>query len=255
MVSPLSPASHITNHNAFYVMANATLQTQLEKMLEYICEQDPHASFTVVVRTEKENEVKIAAEFKHAYENLRSAFPDISYREVYSGSGISSGIQLKGNYVFIASNEELFVNSLLRDLSVFSRSGDVTLLGLASILNFESVPLDYFETLHLHFPTAYWTDDESQRMKAFRNNFYNRYEVPPSEYACRGYDLTLYFGGLLLAYGPSLSQGFEKSNLLRDYMLGDFQFLPCKADGEIKFYENQNISVIKYEEYKFVKVK
>ncbi len=254
VLSPLSPSSNITSENQYFLMANSTLLTQLATTIEFASREHQTANFIVVYRNEKENEKKIAAEFKTAFDAIKITHPGITYKEVYSYSGISAGLNTSDNFIFIASNEELYVNSLIRDLSKISREKNITLLGLQSILTFESVSLDYFENLQLHFPTAYWVDQDLQRVKAFNKAFTNQYDIKPSEYAYRGYDLTLYFGALLMNYGPALADNFGQINSVAPFMLSNFNFKPCISGEQIKFYENENISIVKYEHFKFAKV-
>jgi len=254
MLSPLSPSSSITNDNPYYLMANATLQAQLIKTIQYIGTNHPKANFIVVYRSDKENETKMAAEFKTAFNQLKPDYPLIAMKEAYNFSGISAGMYTTDNFVFIASNEELFVNSLLRDLSKTSRENNITLIGLPSILTFESVSLDYFENLQLHYPTAYWADQNLSRVKHFNKTFMDKYNIKPSDYAYKGYDLTLYFGNMLKTYGPDLVSNIGKYNSIASSMIYQFDFQPCKAGEQLKFYENENITILKYEEYKFKKV-
>ena len=253
MISPLSPSTNITFENEYYLMANSTLHTQLEKTIEFVIKTHPNANFIIVYRTEKENETKIAAEFKSGFDELKTTNPMMTLKETYSFAGISANLNATNNYVFIASNEELFVNSLLRDLSKSSRENNITLLALQSILSFESISLDYFENLHLHYPTAYYVNQDLSKVKQFNTTFTSLYDIKPSDYAYRGYDITLYFGNLLKNYGPAISSNFEKGNLMAPVMLGTFNFQPCKSGDTIKFYENQNITILKYENYKFEK--
>ncbi len=254
MLSPLSPSANLTNENQYFLMANSTLHTQLLKTIEYISTGHPKANFILAYRTDKENEMKIATEFKSAFEEVKKNNPFITLREAYTFSGISSNMNAIENFVFISSNEELFVNSLLRDLSKSARDKDITLIGLQSILSFESVSLDYFENLHLHYPTAYWVDQNKSVVQNFNTAFTAKYDIKPSEYAYRGYDLTLYFGSMLKNYGPDLVSAFDKYNLMSLQMLGKFDFRACKNGDKVKFYENENITILKYENYTFRKV-
>lgn len=254
MLSPLSPSSNITSDNEYFLMANSTLHTQLEKTIEYVIKDHANANFILVYRNEKENESKIAAEFRSGFDKLKLANPRMTLRETYSFSGIAPNLNADNNYIFITSNEELFVNSLLRDLSKSSRENNITLLGLQSILSFESVSLDYFENLHLHYPTAYYVDQDLSKTKKFNEAFISKYDVKPSEYAYRGYDITLYFGNLLKNYGPAINANLEQPNAMAGQMLGNFKFRACQAGDTINFFENQNISILRYENYKFQKV-
>lgn len=251
MISPLSP-SGIAYPNPYLIMANAPIATQLHALLKYAMEDEPHANFVVVYRNDKPNEVKLANEFKAAFSGINIS---CTLKEAYNISGISSSLNNAGNYVFIASSDELYVNGLVRDLSKTGRDNNITLLSLQNMLAFESISLDYFENLHLHYPTSYWVDPLSPHVQQFNDVFTIRYGIRPSDFAYRGYDITLYFGSLLKDYGPDLAKDISQPNPALKYLLYPFYFAPNAGDDkQVRFIENTSISILKYENYRFEKV-
>lgn len=253
-ISPLSPANNITSGNKFYFMANAPISTQLNKTIEYVIKENMRANFVVVYRNDKPNELKIATEFKTEFE-LVNKNRTATLKEAYTFSGIAESLNEETNYVFIASNDELYVNGLVRDLSKSSRNNSITLLGMQNLLSLESISLDYFETLHFHYPTSYWADQNAPRVKRFNEVFTDKYGIRPSEFAYRGYDLMLYFGSMLTNYGPAIDAQIDKPNPAMRYMLYPLKFTASyTADKQIQFIENSNITILKYENFRFEKV-
>ena len=156
--------------------------------------------------------------------------------------------------IFIAGNDELYINGLIRDLSKIGRSSDITLIGLQNILSLESVSLDYFESLHFHYPTGYYVDQKLPQVKEFNAAFEARYATRPSDYAYRGYDVMMYFGTMLNTYGPDLSLSGGKVNPTLRYMMYPLEFKSVKnASGVIDHIENAKITILKYEDYRFQK--
>lgn len=257
LISPLSPSSSITEDNRYYIMANATLKTQLQKTIEYFYKSDPQANIILVYRKDKEAENKMAKEFLgcfNSYKTTNKIYQTVTEvtTAAEAGDAIKTGVH---NYIFIASTDELFVNGLVRSLSVKSRGSDnINIVGMPALMDMESLSVDYFENLHYHYPTAYWADPNAPSTERFLNSFESKYASYPSEYAFRGYDLTSYFCQLLYQYGPDISTNLNKYLPLRS-PLYRFQFSAATNENNmLRFYENTNIVILKYDNYRFEKV-
>lgn len=254
LVSPLSPSGNYTDSNKYFIMANPPFESQLEATINYILKQNLQANIIVVYRTDKPNETKVAGDFKTAFNKLKSG-SNVTLNEVANFTGITEKLSNSENFVFIAGNDELYINGLIRDLSKLSRNNAITLIGLPNMLSLESISLDYFETLHLHYPTAYWIDPNAPQIKEFNAAFEARYASRPSEFAYRGYDMMMYFATMLNTYGPDLSASCGKVNPTLRYLMYPIEFKQVKHNnGVIDFIENSKISILKYEAYRFVKV-
>lgn len=253
LVSPLSPAGGFTDSNKYFIMANATLETQLSGLVQYILQKQPDAHFISVFRADQEPENSIAAAFAAVFRKASFTYPLATLNEVAAAQGIEPNLHDGKNFIFLASGDPLYADGIIRDLSGFSRNADITLLGLPSLLNIESLQLDYFETLHFQYPTAYWIDPNSPRLAAFQDAFIGQYHMKPSEYACRGYDLTLYFGYLMMQYGPDIADNISRYNPVSGSMLYQFRFEPEYSGDSVRFYENKHITILRYDNYRFEK--
>jgi len=254
LLSPLSPVNTFTDSNKYFIMANPPIESQFEATIKQILKTQQDANIIVVYRTDKPNEVKIGREFSDAFNKVKGSSSS-KLSEVANFTGISEHLNDKENYVFIAGNDELYINGLIRDLSKSSRSNSITLVGLQNMLSLESVSLDYFETLNLHYPSPYWIDQNAPQVKEFNEVFEARYATRPSEFAYRGYDMMMYFATMLNTYGPDLSASCGKVNPTLRYLMYPIAFKQVKLqDGTINFIENSTITILKYEDYRFVKV-
>lgn len=72
------------------------------------------------------------------------------------------------NFIFIASLDELFISKLLRSISLASRNENISVIGLSGILNFETISLDYLESLHFQYPESYYIDPLAPRTLRFK---------------------------------------------------------------------------------------
>jgi len=253
LISPLSPSHSFTDSNRYFMMANPDAESQMRALLNAVSKRSPQAQYTLIYRNEVPAEVNLAKEFKSAFQYVFNSTAQL--KEAYSYSGAAAQLSVEENYVFIASFDELYTNGLIRDLSKKSRETPVTLLGLQHVLSFESVSIDYYENLHFTYPGSYYVDWLSPRADAFKEKFEARYATRPSEFACRGYDITLYAGLMMHEYGPDLAASAGKFNPAKRYMLYPLYFAPSVGtDNVVHYYENAEISVLRFESYRFERI-
>lgn len=254
LISPLSPNHQFTDSNRFFLMSNPEASVQLRAMLKEVRAVYPSANIICVYRNDKPAEVKLASEFKQAF-TISAAGSGMQLKEVYNYTGIIDALAANDNFVFIASFDELHSNGLIRDLSKASREKPITLLGLPHMLSYESVSIDYYENLHFTYPTSYYADRLSPRVKSFQEGFSSRFQTRPSDFACRGYDLVLYAGLMLQTYGPDLGASAGKGNPAEKYMLYPLRFAAkTDAAGTIQFYENSAITILRFDQFRFEKM-
>lgn len=250
LVSPLSPMHQFTDSNRYFLMANPPAVSQIEEMLSYAQDSFATANIICVYRTDKPIEAKLAQEFKDAFQHVNKG--RMQLHETYTFSGVSDALQAQGNYVFIASFDELYTNGLIRDLSKISRTTPLTLMGLPHVLSFESVSIDYYENLHFTYPASYYIDRLAPKVRDFENAFAAKYETRPSDYACRGYDMMLYIGMMLNTYGPDLGASAASYNPAERYMLFPFHFAPVlDTNGNIDHMENTTIRILRFDQFRF----
>ena len=255
LISPLSPSQSITEKNPFYVLMNPTLTTQLQKIASYLQNKRITTNTIIISQEGMALEQNLAEDFKNALQG--------NMYKSYSGSitlvtsiselqnSIKPGIE---NYIFIASLDELFVNQLLRSISLASRNENISVIGLSGILNFETVSLDYLESLHFQYPESYYIDRLAPRTLRFKNDFIAKYDAAPDDYAARGFDITLYTGFLLNANGPDIRKGFNSAKPVQ-YLLGPLRFTEVKnAADSTEYFENSGVTLLRLSNYRFEKV-
>lgn len=256
IVSPLSPSSSAAKENPWFLMANSTLGTQLQTLLLSWTKQSVNYRIIIASKGETGTDSLIKAEMIKAWDALKvdGYKPQLAFAN--SAEAVqNSMIQGRDNFVFLASTDELFVNGMMRQLSLFTKNYDLEVGGLSPVLDMESLSLDYFENLHFQYPSAYWVNPLSPKLENFINDFGKRYNSNPTDYAMRGYDLTLYVGYLLLQNGPFLPEGFSRPRPTRK-MLYEFKFGPSlTSDGATDFYENKNVYILRFDNYRFEQVR
>ena len=121
------------------------------------------------------------------------------------------------NLVLIPSNNEAFVNDVVRNLNLLytnpleENRRSVVLFGTSRWRNFESIEVDYFHKMNLHLSIPYYVDYSRKEVKKFLLKYRALFNGEPTPYAYQGYDITM----MSMGYGETTLQStyrFKKDN-------------------------------------------
>jgi hypothetical protein len=164
---------------------------------------------------------------------------------------------IDNNLIIIPSFDEVFINVLTKQLSALSDNYKITVFGLPTWTEMESLRTDYLESVNTHITNSFYVNDSSAAYLSFKKKYFSRFKSLPVDYTIQGYDLMLYMGSLMLQYPDKWREQIEKTNM---ETLGDrFEIKPSYSQdslGEIKvqFQENKSVRILKYANNKLVKV-
>jgi hypothetical protein len=154
------------------------------------------------------------------------------------------------NIIIFFSNNKTNVPNFVSLLNPLSKSNDILLMGMDGWEEFE-LETEFLVNLNFHQITSTFVDYDSEAVKQFTTRFRNKYGAEPlaSKYAFLGYDTGWYFLTSLMKYGD------KYISCLPDYsgtgLQYNFHFTGTKpGDG----FQNQDVSIIKLQDYKMIKV-
>lgn len=160
---------------------------------------------------------------------------------------IVSHLKLNGNNViFIPTTNSTFVTNLFISLTSKLNSRDysnctITLIGLEEWLQFESIDLEYFQTLNVHLSLNNFVDFENPITKELTENYYKKFETFPSPNSFLGYDIATYFMSNLIHSGKVYSVNSENK------LVGTkFNFFKTGIESG---YENTYTRLVKFDNY------
>ncbi|MEP7265366.1 MAG: hypothetical protein ABI772_12750 [Bacteroidota bacterium] len=252
---PLVITQHITssvlfgNKNAW--LASPSNKTQCRQMASYVQLKQPSAVYRFIYRSDNKKETDLA---------------DLFYSEMIS-LGVDSGNCKKINYntdgwnliqknwkagkknvLFIPISDESILTSLLKKIDTHDAS-EVMIIGLPTWEFFETMDFSLLENLNTHLFSSSYIDYEDENVKAFRKRFVETYHADPLPSAFTGYDYYNWVSGNFNKHGNKIAD-FESIPNLTSPTSG-FRFKRvCDNCG----WENQYISVLKFQEGVLVKV-
>ncbi len=151
------------------------------------------------------------------------------------------------NRVLVASENEAFVNDVVRNLNLLIHNGlSVTLYASSKVRTFETIEIEHFHNTNLHCSLSFYIDYDDPRVREFLMEYRALYGTEPSQTAFHGYDTTYYFSKLVNKYGSAWTSFLP---LLSSKMLmSDFSF------ERVEGYNRTGVRRITYEKDYSVKL-
>ncbi|MFM2226581.1 MAG: hypothetical protein RJA07_2783 [Bacteroidota bacterium] len=248
-VSPIAN-SFSPEYNPYYISLNPTATNQQVKLLDMVEEKYGQNINTLIVRQDNVAESNVAST---SIASILNKFSTIHPVELVLPNRTSTDSikfeldSIRRNVVFVASNDVVFINAVLRKLNLFSNSYPITVLGLPSWSNHENLKTMIGKKLEVFITNSYWVNRTNQEQIKFNRNFTDKYHIKPSELAIRGYNTMLLCSAGLIKYGVRFN--YFMGNEIYKATYGNILLKPVIAKEKkrewnyIKYYNNQQINI------------
>ncbi len=203
VVSPMDPNGEKlagTHSNVLHAPANASVQ--INNLINWLGSK--HAADTnVVVIFEKEgSDTSLVRISRELMQEKGIVYKELSYGILEGREILERVMKLmepgKNNFVFVASNNEAFVNDAVRNLNLLCTNPVeenrrvITLFGTPRWRNFETIEVELFHRMNLHLSLPYFIDYGSKPVQDFLMKYRALYNAEPTPFAYQGYDITTY---------------------------------------------------------------
>ncbi len=152
------------------------------------------------------------------------------------------------NVIVAPSSDQSFVTRLLTSLNMMGNF-KFKVVGLEAWQYFENIEIEYLHNLNVHLITSEFIDREHIDNVEFIQEFNDTYEAIPSNFAYLGYDVASYYLNLLHTGGSN----FEIM-LPAEKMQGLGRKFYFVKTGIESGFENHSSYILRYQDYKLVKV-
>jgi hypothetical protein len=146
----------------------------------------------VILTDKKLNDILLSKQFL----SLKNKYKNFSIKNLDISKYLEYGIYYKlgdQNHVVIASENEFLVNNVIKHLSDSSQFLNLTSWTTRKILEFNSVNLVQWESIHLNIISPFYIDFTDTIVKAFSEKYRERFYTEPSEFAVNGFEQAIYF--------------------------------------------------------------
>lgn len=153
------------------------------------------------------------------------------------------------NYIIIPSDNEFRVNAALRSFREAEEEGYVLqVIGLDSWLDFRDPEIEHWNKMQALIATASSQSSADSAYRTFYHAFRASYQLPPGNFAIKGYDQMLFFGKALLTFGKHFPKYILDTHF--DGLGMDYYW---NFSGKVV--ENRSVRLIYFHQYQFIPLK
>jgi ABC-type branched-subunit amino acid transport system substrate-binding protein len=261
-ICPVNQSNKLLFNNKYVTELNTSYPTQITYLASYLSrERNTENVLCISGRTKKDKYLadlfsadykKAIAPFNNNYRNAASTFSFISYSSM---KGFDSKlVKGKKNVIVIPITEEGLATSFFTQLNVMMSKSrmngyEIEIYGLENFLEYDDIETAYKLRYNLHVTSPSFIDYNSQRVKDFVKNYRAEYGTEPNKYAFIGFDVAIYHGVAMTNFGKNFTPYYEQVKI----PLLQSNYVLKRSDMNSGF-ENQSVFILKYEDYKLLKI-
>jgi LysM repeat protein len=209
----------------------------------------------MVLKTGLTKENIRSAAFKRGWsESTDEKIKEVDYSKGNDSQGLLKNVKdslskKMVNVIFVPSSNESTVSKLVNDLKELGDEYKLTIIGLPTWQYFETLDPLLLELYDVHIFTSSFIEYNTNASLNFRKNFFNTYNIEPTDPAFEGFDMMMIMGMQLLKHGKKIREnisGSEHKGLYSSYRF--------EKNSENSPVENHFITVCKYRNYELRKL-
>ncbi|MCH5600148.1 ABC transporter substrate-binding protein [Niabella ginsengisoli] len=234
-----------TTNNPYFVVMNPTIQTQLERLYNYIKTKYPGKQITVITK-KAPSEKYIRSVFETLNTHYKNAI-NFNFREVnddiaLKALGTTTQPTEAGLYV-IGSLDTEFGKKILAQFAQSSKNyASLTLIGMPTWENIDLTKTDY-KGVEVIYSTPFYNARTDAASRYITSYYSKKMYARPSDLVFRAYGLTYRFGHLLNRYGKDINNKLAGTEYRAFF---DMEIQPDYLNGKISHYENKKLYYLKY---------
>lgn len=250
IVSPFANNLSLIKGNPFASKPTSDPSTRIKKMVAYISQEFAKDNI-VIVNSGSEHDKELLNFCVSSCKILMdtNAFKSVAYKTAKI-EGVKKNLVFgKNNVIIVPSGDQAFVTDLITRINYWTKDYKITLVGVDSWMEFDNLDLEYLLNLRTHFAVANTVDYDSVETKSFMRQYRSRNYVDPDFFALQGFDVGFFYLRALMSKGADLNSTLPGIQYSGIQSIFDFSRLNPSSG-----FENNGISIMKYENYKFIKV-
>ncbi len=250
IISPFSNNLNIVNNNPYVSKPTSSQNTRIKEMLAYISRNFSKENL-ILLNSNSETDKDLMSVSSSTCKSLFNgkSFKEISYQEAKM-AGLKANLSLsQNNVIIVPSVDQAFVTQLITNINYWTREYKITLVGLDNWIDFDNLDMTYLDKLNTHFPTSFHVDYDSVELKNFMKKYRAKYYVDPDHFAMQGFDIGYYYLSALLNNGLNLEKSYAETKFKGLQTIFNLTRL-----GSGSGFENHGISIMKYDDFKLIKV-
>jgi ABC-type branched-subunit amino acid transport system substrate-binding protein len=243
IVSPLAASlpQEFNNPNLISIVNNINLHVQ--KIGDHINRNYNSENNVVVLINPKSSDDEVfGGPIREYFTTLKNK--KFSFQEYASVFSMEMKVQKNKQYIILlSSSNKSFVTASIDKLLKMQRAGlSVNLYGHPNWTK-QTYPAEKLQSLNTIVSSSYKVDYRRPAVINFVRKYRVAYQFEPSEYAFKGYDIGLFFGGLIARSGPDFLKDITKHNYRG--LHNSFHFIHDEKFG----YVNTSLMLLQYKNF------
>ncbi len=267
LVVPFTAQLGMANGNPNYIQMNPSLESHCQAITRHARAAYDTENIVLVAQDRPEEKARFAY-FQAENEKINGSIIGSRFREFVVGRGSDNQIEIDiapyitqgETSVFLVPSwsSESFIYSLLRVLMIEQAKGEeIVVYGMPMWMDFDQIDYEFYQKLNVHVSSASYIDNGDERVRQFKNKFFQEYGTIPKEEAYLGYDAMLYFGKMLDQYGTTFPQSIDRQPY--DVLHGRFEFErvvlePEQHKEDLNYFdqlENKFVHILQFQDFQF----
>lgn len=269
VIPPWKAISNLTTENKYYIQVKPTLESYYQKMVQNVDSSGDASNVFIISMPDAQSKSRADniseqhlknSPSQPAYKNIsidefKMATDEPVFGKIFTGTNTTKCIILP-NWSF---KDEDYVFNCLRKINIEKGSYPVRVYGLPLLMNSDKLNYDLFKRLNIRVVSPIFIDENDEKVKIFKKDFYDQFNVFPTDDAFEGYDMMTFLGSNLLNLGVNFAPEIDSNK--QDYISTTYNIKSNfrKADADhttdyFDFYENKNLFIIGFMNNKFVKL-
>lgn len=248
---PYAQQNKLLLGNSYAIKVSASSGTQVEAIADFIGKRYKKENI-VLLHNGLLKEKSSVEVFKEKAKPLLGK--DSLVEVIFKTSG-AKGLQAKlsttgNNIIFIPSNDQAFVTSLVNSLRIIKKDYQITLFGMESWISFDNLDINTIQDLQLNIPSSGYVNFSSATCLSMMKKYRSKFKTDPTKYAFQGYDCGLYFLQELMKAPKSFSDHL----IAHPYngLQNNFKFVETAVESGL---ENRAVFILQYKDFMLSPVK
>lgn len=249
MVSPLAASDPAIFNNPYLITINNSLDQHAYTAAAFI-KRDLNPKKVLIIRSGQPDEHKYVVPFKKGMDSLGKGIQvsEIGIKAVGYANVYKSLNPVGLNVIVLPSTDRVFLITLLNELDKLTSNFQIAIFGHPGLEKATFLDNDLLQRLNTYITSSYQIERTSKRNEEFVKYYRSKFQLSPSEYAYKGFDVGYYFGKLMDKQGKNFMENLTKNTF--DGIHNDFHFVKNAKYG----FSNTSLMVMKYQFGKLEKV-
>jgi hypothetical protein len=266
-VSPHSAASGISVNNPNYIQVSPTLASHCQAITQHVRKSYKPQQVVLVARDKPAEKARFNYFQEENFRIERARHDSLRFQEYlvkdddnnYSSMKLGQFIRPGETTVFIVPSwsNETFIYSFLAYAKIAKgMNSEIVVYGMPQWTEYDRIDFELYETLNVHISSDTYLDLYDTNIQFFRQRFFDRYGLPPSEESFIGYDVMKYFGRMLHKHGTKFQYYLEQDPEKSLHTQFSFERVARATttgveNAPIERFENKFVYILKFDDYQF----